>query len=173
MSAPNGDQQQGEEEEEQLPEGWTSRMDPRFNRRFYYHRATKTSTWEKPKFPTAATPPQQQQRLQQQQQQQQEESTTPETRRRQWSMKYPPETSNGAVAAAAASVGSTTPESAGGIISDDGIWVRVYSTTHQRHYFYNKATGKTSWLDPRLAAAVAEADSTDVRLLTPTHTQWH
>jgi len=163
--------------DDELPEGWASRVDPRFNRRFYYHRATKTSTWERPlaaseakanatsaantAAPQKASPHSPTRRT---------PTSSPasstaspptatrerpaakregDTRRRQWSMKYNPVTDDDGAAAA-----GTSAE------KDDGEWVRVFSTTHQRHYFYHKQSGKTSWLEPRLS--LQEVDSTDI-----------
>jgi hypothetical protein len=149
--------------EDELPEGWISKLDSRFNRRFYYHKATKTSQWERPARPAATTPPAPAAAtsprspsrspakdaagaaapLQREAERPAAAASAPATdKKRQWSMKYPPDSDS---------------ESAGTWGGGDDVWVRVYSTTHQRHYFYNKLTGKTSWLDPRV---LPDADST-------------
>lgn len=55
--------------EETLPEGWISRVDPRYNRTYYFNKVTKESTWIKPRLANDQEQPQ---------------------RRRQWSMTNSP-----------------------------------------------------------------------------------
>ena len=38
-------------------------------------------------------------------------------------------------------------------MSDDTDWIEKFSKTHERKYFFNRKTKKTSWEDPRAPPA--------------------
>eukprot|EP00933_Yihiella_yeosuensis_P052167 TRINITY_DN50180_c0_g1_i1.p1 TRINITY_DN50180_c0_g1~~TRINITY_DN50180_c0_g1_i1.p1 ORF type:complete len:613 (-),score=134.24 TRINITY_DN50180_c0_g1_i1:85-1923(-) len=48
QQAQNADAEQNEDEEKPLPEGWTRVWDPERDHWYYWHKATRTASWERP-----------------------------------------------------------------------------------------------------------------------------
>jgi hypothetical protein len=111
------------EGEEDLPPNWSSRLDKRYNRRYYYNKVTKESSWIKPGGTSSAS-------------QVGHESRDGIAVRRD----------------------STREEIR---CADGSLWLRVYSKTYDRNYYYERGSGKTSWIHPSKQTKSAPGPSPD------------
>jgi hypothetical protein len=179
-----------------LPPGWIARTDPRYNRVFFYHAETRTSTWKKPTLATSLdiiTNAQQQQQTNKNKLSNDNNNTVAVVKSRPSSVgdnktnspnRYMTNSSTSTstttttTTATTSNPGSnltlsslllhatsspetnkplmrrnssnTTSTINGGnvTIGSPSEWTEFFSQTHQRPYWYNKRTGKSSWIDP-------------------------
>jgi len=107
-----------------LPTEWVEGIDPKYNRKYYFNRRTKTSTWTVPNFELDRSF--------------QELSTDEDQKDKSTSSPSEPYSQNGYYQRAETKR------------SDD--WVEKFSPDHDRSYFVNRLTKETSWDDPRNGA---------------------
>lgn len=150
-----------------LPEGWVEGFDSKYNRKFYFHKPTKRSSWSRPAAASTSNdssfldPNQSSMSAQLSQVSIQ---STPKTRTTSTrvqavgldspllaasshkTLKQIPKQSQQDLSPAPARTKKTPSLQP---VAKFDVWLEVYSEQHQRNFFFNKVTRESVWVDPR------------------------
>ncbi|KAH9257840.1 hypothetical protein BASA81_003859 [Batrachochytrium salamandrivorans] len=168
-----------------LPEGWVEGFDSKYNRKFYFHKPTKHSSWSRPTNDVSSSFLDPNQSSMSAQLSQVSIQSTPKTRTTSTrvqavgldsplsssshkTLKQIPKQPQQDLAPSPVPARKKKSSHLQPVAKFD-VWLEVYSEQHQRNFFFNKVTRESVWVDPRTPAVpavkpavVPVAESTEV-----------